>query len=745
MTKARDLADLLDSNGNLIAKGVVDGRDLATDGSKLDGIEAAATADQTDAEIRAAVEAATDSNVFTDADHTKLNAIEASATADQTNAEIRTAVESATDSNVFTDADHTKLNAIEAGATADQTKSDIDALNINADTLDGQHGSYYTGYTDTAVANIVDSSPAALNTLNELAAALGDDPNFATTTSTNIGTKLPKAGGAMTGAITTNSTFDGRNVSVDGTKLDGIEAGANVTDTANVVAALTAGSNITISAGGTIAGAAQYTHPTHAGDDASVDTGALSGATVISDLDFNITTDTLGHVTDANATVGTRNLTLANLGYTGATNANNYSFPYTISTGAGNDTVVRRHSQGYIYANFFNTTPNDVATGSVTKVCVETANDGFIRHGSAAAIRSFLNVESGATADQTAAQLLTAVKTVDGAGSGLDADTVDGLQANQFLRSDASDAHSGTLTLDVVNVGNEIRFPNNTSVSDVSLTGVSDQDTGFNWSGSNAVNYVSGGVLKYNLNNVWHSGNDGSGSGLDADTVDGLQASQFLRSDAADTMGADLSFNAGANIHRNSHSSGYFVGGYNNLGDNSTKSNPIYTIGSSYQPSDSNLDNMYGIGFSHVNAAYDGISTVLDGWGLYVASGGTARVGLSGQTGRIYGTSVVATGTMTAANFNTTSDRNTKKDIKPIENALEKVQQLGGYSFTFKTTDQKSSGVIAQEVQKVMPELVHEGDDGHLTVQYGNMVGLLIEAIKEQQAQIDELKSKLNG
>ena len=110
--------------------------------------EAAATADQTDAEIRAAVEAATDSNVFTDADHTKLNAIEASAdvtdtanvtaagalmdselagiaavkaftgeaaaTADQTDAEIRAAVEAATDSNVFTDADHTKLNAIEA-------------------------------------------------------------------------------------------------------------------------------------------------------------------------------------------------------------------------------------------------------------------------------------------------------------------------------------------------------------------------------------------------------------------------------------------------------------------------------------------------------------------------------------------------------------------------------------------------------------------------------------------------------
>ena len=86
------------------------------DHSKLNAIEASATADQTNAEIKAAVEAATDSNTFTDADHSKLNAIEASATADQTNAEIRAAVEAATDSNVFTDADHTKLNGVAASA-----------------------------------------------------------------------------------------------------------------------------------------------------------------------------------------------------------------------------------------------------------------------------------------------------------------------------------------------------------------------------------------------------------------------------------------------------------------------------------------------------------------------------------------------------------------------------------------------------------------------------------------------------
>jgi len=164
ITYPADKAVFQNYDGSITIPSTIDGRDLQTDGTKLDGIEA-------------------------------------SATADQTASEIRTLVESASDSNVFTDADHTKLNGIETSATADQTKSDIDALNINADTLDGQHGSYYTGYTDTAVSNLVDSSPAALNTLNELAAALGDDANFSTTVNNNIATKLPLAGGTMTGQI----------------------------------------------------------------------------------------------------------------------------------------------------------------------------------------------------------------------------------------------------------------------------------------------------------------------------------------------------------------------------------------------------------------------------------------------------------------------------------------------------------------------------------------------------------------
>jgi hypothetical protein len=106
----------------------------ATDKTKLDGIETGATGNQTNDEIRTAVEAANDSNVFTDADHSKLNAIESSATADQTDSEIKTAYENNSNTNAYTDAEKTKLSGIETSATADQTASEIKTL-LNSDKL----------------------------------------------------------------------------------------------------------------------------------------------------------------------------------------------------------------------------------------------------------------------------------------------------------------------------------------------------------------------------------------------------------------------------------------------------------------------------------------------------------------------------------------------------------------------------------------------------------------------------------
>ena len=201
-------------NADINASAAIDGSKLAAsttsaagsmsaaDKTKLDGIETAATADQTAAEIRTLVESATDSNVFTDADHTKLNGIETGATADQTNAEIRAAVEAATDSNVFTDADHSKLNAIEAGATADQTASEIKTL-IASSPLDSSHlaansvttseiadGELTTlaGMQSTTASNLASSTALTATTaeLNQL-----DGITLETSLTTNSDTRIP--------------------------------------------------------------------------------------------------------------------------------------------------------------------------------------------------------------------------------------------------------------------------------------------------------------------------------------------------------------------------------------------------------------------------------------------------------------------------------------------------------------------------------------------------------------------------
>jgi len=88
------------------------------------------------------------------------------------------------------------------------------------------------------------------------------------------------------------------------------------------------------------------------------------------------------------------------------------------------------------------------------------------------------------------------------------------------------------------------------------------------------------------------------------------------------------------------------------------------------------------------------------------------------------------------------SDRKLKDNIETLDG--KKVLDMRGVSFTRKDTGLPSSGVIAQEIQKVAPELVHD-TEGTLGVAYGNLVGYLIEAVKDQQKQIDELKERCSG
>jgi hypothetical protein len=100
-----------------------------------------------------------------------------------------------------------------------------------------------------------------------------------------------------------------------------------------------------------------------------------------------------------------------------------------------------------------------------------------------------------------------------------------------------------------------------------------------------------------------------------------------------------------------------------------------------------------------------------------------------------------------AGNVTAYSDIRIKTDILVIENALEKVSKIRGVTFVRTdegSSDARQAGVIAQEVELVLPEVVSEDASGIKNVAYGNMAGLFIEAIKELKAEIEELKSRIH-
>lgn len=120
----------------------------------------------------------------------------------------------------------------------------------------------------------------------------------------------------------------------------------------------------------------------------------------------------------------------------------------------------------------------------------------------------------------------------------------------------------------------------------------------------------------------------------------------------------------------------------------------------------------------------------IDNYNLRLGTGGVDRAVLD------TGSNFTAYGNITAF-----SDEKLKTNIETITNALEKVCKMRGVMYTRIDTDTRSSGVIAQEMQKVFPEVVHDTNE-YLSVAYGNLVGVLIEAIKELENRIKKLENR---
>jgi len=147
----------------------------------------------------------------------------------------------------------------------------------------------------------------------------------------------------------------------------------------------------------------------------------------------------------------------------------------------------------------------------------------------------------------------------------------------------------------------------------------------------------------------------------------------------------------------------------------------------------SNNDSNWAIGLQTVSGKVINSSGKLQhGGSVFLTSLGSSNNG-----------SLVADGDVTAFRQNTSSDERLKKNIATIDNGLQKVNAMRGVSYQLRRDDTHNVGVIAQEMEAIVPEVVTDGEDGMKAVNYGALVGVLIEAVKELTQEVETLKAKL--
>jgi hypothetical protein len=473
-----------------------------------------------------------------------------------------------------------------------------------------------------------------------------------------------------------------------GHTLSGSDATSVVFDTSNALAMSLNGSFV---ATGTVRGSSSLTPGSYL--TGSAYNGGANQTFNVDATSTNTVNKVVARDASGNFSAGTITASLDGVASSITNQAN--SATIAASASAGNNTIVQRTSSGYIYANYFNTSPNDVSSG-VTKVCVETSNDGFIRHGTPAAISTFLGLANSATTTSTN------VNTV-----------------NTIVKRDASgNFNAGTITATFSGNGSGLSALNATNVSSGTLG--TDRIPNLNASKITAGTLGTDRIPSLNASKI-------TAGTLGTDRIPSLNASKIT----AGTLGTDRipnlnasKINAGTLVIPISTTTGTFSDSVSFGSDNRQMIN-LYSTS-------------HGIGIQPSTLYYRS-----DGGYAWFKGGVHSNTANNAGTGGDLAMSLDSSYNLTASgNVTAYSDKRVKTDIRKIEDPLNKVCSINGYTYKRTDTDDDKThtGVLAQEVMEVLPEVVHGSEDTTYSVAYGNMVGLLIEAIKELKLEIDELK-----
>ena len=377
-----------------------------------------------------------------------------------------------------------------------------------------------TAFVTTAISNLINGAPGSLDTLNELAAAMNDDAAFSTTVTNSLATKMPLAGGEFTGNITFSGsqTVDGRDLSVDGSKLDGIESGATADQTASEILTLIK----------TVDGAGS-----------GLDADTLDGINSANFLRSN-TSDTM-----------TGNLTISNTGpkLILTDTDNNSDFRIKVQSGSFviEDTTNNNDDRFTIASDGTVNVLNNLDVGAGVDVTGNITVSGTVDGRDVASDGSKLDgIESGATADQSNSEIKTAYEA----------------NSNTNAFTDALLSKLNGIAASATNVTNNNQLTNGAGYITATLTNEQVQDiVGGMVSGNTetgiTVTYQDGdGTLDFVVGTL---NQDTTGNAASADTVDVTGASNqnasFMLTFADATGSAktikvdgDLTYNPSTNV-----------------------------------------------------------------------------------------------------------------------------------------------------------------------------------------------------